>query len=356
MSQTNKKILIVDDSPVDREFVAIACYSLGCELICASGLAEALALARDHIFDLLLTDYRMEPNDGIAVIKTFRHQHPETNCLLMTAYPDLRAHMFVAEQGLLPVVLKPIRVKELVARMQSALRGEVVDRQQVGEVAFANAMDQCLPLTGSSPQLLAVRNHVAKLVESTEAFAIVGPDGVGKVDVAKFIHSYGSRADQQVLIYRLRIKDEATFERELLAEDASESTHTKPSGIGTLVLDNIETLSLPVQARLAKALKRLSQRFRVVAIFDECIDELLEQSLLDENLYFILAAQVLQLPPLDARLGDANLIADRLLKERQTAMASDERQKLKQELPRHLEENLRSLKAAILSHFEPSGK
>ncbi|HXV36708.1 MAG TPA: response regulator [Myxococcota bacterium] len=111
------RILLVDDEPlVLRSYARLLRASGGCEVVCASGGAEALAqLEGERAFDLMLCDLAMPAIDGIAVHRSVCESHPELAgrfAFLTGGVLDAASDRYLAESGAM-VLVKPVRQEEL---------------------------------------------------------------------------------------------------------------------------------------------------------------------------------------------------------------------------------------------------
>ena len=82
------KILVVDDERSMREFLEIMLMKDGYDVHCASSGTEALELIHDASFDLVITDIRMHPVDGLAVLKHCKDTSPSTVVIIISAYAN----------------------------------------------------------------------------------------------------------------------------------------------------------------------------------------------------------------------------------------------------------------------------
>jgi two-component system response regulator AtoC len=85
------RILVVDDEALMREYVEEALLRSGHEVASASGGREAMALVKEKSFDIVVTDLKMSPVDGLAVLRAVREESPDTHCIVMTAYGTIES-------------------------------------------------------------------------------------------------------------------------------------------------------------------------------------------------------------------------------------------------------------------------
>jgi len=118
------RILAVDDSPSMRDMVRIALSSAGFDVISAADGQEALDLARQSGFDLVLSDVNMPVMDGIELIRALRaeagYRHTPILMLTTEAGPDRKKEG--KEAGATGWIVKPFDPAQLVATMHRVLR------------------------------------------------------------------------------------------------------------------------------------------------------------------------------------------------------------------------------------------
>lgn len=299
-------IPVVDDSTVDREIVSLACESLDCEVDMASNADEAIRLHGDKQHDLILTDYQMAPTNGIDLVLTLKETNPEVVCVVMTAHVDSTLSNFVVQHWLPLVIHKPIRPVNLRDRLRVLLRRHRGATATVSSVALSNRMDQCVALLGQSPEICSVRKRVREVVKSDLPLLIEGAPGIGKPQIAEFIHKNGPYGDSQYLYCDCSQLEPHECERKLIAEDGTHGTLLKEAWHGTLALSNVHLLPAVIQVELAKAFPEIIRETHLLCLLDKPLDEIMGDGLLDDMLYFRLSLESVHISDLSARAVDVD--------------------------------------------------
>lgn len=194
--------------------------------------------------------------------------------------------------------MEPVNGLQLIAQI----------KQYDRTVAVANRMDQCIALLGQSYEICQVRKQLARIVNSHAPLVLEGPPGIGKPEIARFIHKVGPFSQSHLVecvcsdmtieeMHRLVI-DEAGNWGELLRESHN----------GTLVLFNIQNLTMPLQEALAREFQSLAGNCHVITIADGRLDAMLDAGQIEMNLYFQLSAEILHIPALSERPVDVEEI------------------------------------------------
>ncbi|ADE54434.1 response regulator [Coraliomargarita akajimensis] len=303
---SSASILVVDDSAVDREIVSIACSSLECSVEMASGGAEALELYKEKRHTLVLTDYQMAPLNGIDLVLRLKECDPDVECILMTGFPDAQLLNFVQEHELASIITKPIRPGNLRDQLRVALNRDRGATVETSGIALSNRMDDCLPLLGESLEICGVRKRITQLLETSKPLLIQGAVDGGKLEIAQFLHQHGRYGESHYIECHCADMDDASAEAQLLREDGTWGALLQAARNGTLVIANVERLSLPIQQALASQYKAICEAMHVITLADGSLDDLMEEGRLDDLLYFELSLEMLQIPSLMERLMDVD--------------------------------------------------
>ncbi len=117
-----KRILIVDDEPEHCLVVSQALTAAGYRTVVANDGPRALALSREHGFDLYLLDIRMHPLDGLQVLQELRGQSPDAQAIMLSAFGDIDVAVKCMKLGAFDFLAKPINLGELLITVGNALR------------------------------------------------------------------------------------------------------------------------------------------------------------------------------------------------------------------------------------------
>lgn len=323
-SINSNQILVVDDNPLDLEIIGIACSRLDCKIETVGDPIKALAHYKERRHTLVLTDYKMEPIDGVDLVHRIRAIDPDANCLIITASPDARVNACMADLGL-SLITKPIRPTYLVEQLRVAFHKKIGATEQLGEIAISNRMDNCVSLLGQSQQICRVRKQLADLMQDNCLLLIEGPFGVGKPDIVSFIHHSGCYADSELVICHCQELGFDELEEKLIGMDGTFGSYVREAENGTLVLDHVESIPLELQHVLANNMHALSGKCRVISWADSLMDDLLQNGQIDEQLYFVLSLNTIHVPALSQRPEDIEEIV-------RYVAASQERFNLKRSL------------------------
>jgi two-component system, response regulator, stage 0 sporulation protein F len=107
------KILVVDDEEGAQELFSIILTDEGYDVSLATCGEEALALLKDHSFNLVITDIKMPKMDGLQLLQEIRKTGCKTDVIMVTAYGEVESYLKAMSLGAAEYINKPIRIKEL---------------------------------------------------------------------------------------------------------------------------------------------------------------------------------------------------------------------------------------------------
>src|SRR5690625_551587 len=107
-SGTAAKILVVDDDPSMLQLLSMRLGALGYHAQCCTSGREALASLRRNLPDVVVTDLRMEPMDGMMLFTQIQQQWPNIPVVMLTAHGSIREAVKATQQGLFSFLTKPV--------------------------------------------------------------------------------------------------------------------------------------------------------------------------------------------------------------------------------------------------------
>src|SRR5690606_25249093 len=177
------KILVVDDEPKMALLAAAALEDAGHSLtVCHDGKAAIRALEIDS-FDVVVTDLKMPPPDGLEVLREARQRSPETGVILMTAYASAESAVTAMKSGAYDYLIKPFSLDELtllVSRFLEANRARKLNEQLAADYE-AIAVGE---FVGNAPSVQQLFGLIDKVAKRDSIVLLTGESGTGKELVA----------------------------------------------------------------------------------------------------------------------------------------------------------------------------
>lgn len=313
------RILIVDDEPSICWGLERLVRSMGHRAESASSAEHGLTLAGAVRPDVVLLDVRLPGMDGLSAIHAFRQRIGDAPIIVMTAFGDLSTAVTAVESDVLEYIVKPFDLAEIRAAIERALQ-----HRMSSAAVQPLAVDAADCMVGRSPEMRAVFKRIALAAKSDANVLITGERGVGKELAARAVHNHSDRRTGPFVVVDVAALDPGTAEAELFGQ-VHESGGARTGLLsladrGTLFLDGVEALPLPLQARLIRVIEQgeflpigaavpTSAQVRMISSTCEDAGERAVAGFLRDDLLLHLAPYAIEIPPLRDRRDDIPLLA-----------------------------------------------
>jgi len=325
---TSPRILVVDDEPDLRELLEITLVKMGLDVDSAESLDVARAFLRSREYALVLTDMRLPDGLGIELVREVASDHKNLPIAVLTAFGSADNAVAALKAGAFDYLSKPVGLEQLRMMVQSALRISRPD-ERIG----ANAEKQpLLRLMGQSSAMRELRAQIVRLARSMAPIAITGESGSGKELAARDIHAQSARADKPFVAVNCGAIPETLMEAEFFGYRKGAFTGAvedrdgffQAANGGTLLLDEVADLPLPMQVKLLRAIQERRVRklgataeetvdVRIISATHQSLAECVERGNFRRDLYYRLNVIELSLPPLRERVDDIGMLANLIL-------------------------------------------
>ena len=321
-------VLVVDDEADIRELLGMTLTRMGVESHGAATREEALALLAANHYDLCLTDMRLPDGDGLTVLEYVTQHHPHTPVAVITAHGSTENAVAALKAGAFDYLAKPVSLEQLRALIQSALNLPPLPRQPHGV-----AVNEGPLLVGNSPLMQQARIMIDKLARSQAPIYVSGESGSGKELAARLIHDKGSRQAAPFVPVNCGAIPENLMESEFFGykkgaftgADADRDGFFQAARSGTLFLDEVADLPLPMQVKLLRAIQEKKVRkvgstaeenvdVRLISATHRNLSDEVENGLFRQDLYYRLNVIELRMPALREMREDISLLAGAILK------------------------------------------
>ncbi|CBL47044.1 Two-component transcriptional response regulator, Fis family [gamma proteobacterium HdN1] len=334
MAEKNNTLLIVED---DRGLRSQLLWHFDqYHVITAEDRASAVAAVRKEQPAVILQDLGLPPDDegveeGFRTIKEIIALAPTTKIIVVTGYHDYENALRAIALGAYDFYQKPVETNTLDLIVQRAFQLYDLETENRRLSDSHNS-----PLSGviaSDPQMLRVCRVVEKVAPTAVTCLILGESGTGKEVIARAIHNLSPRASGRFVAINCAAVPENLMESELFGYEkgaftgASKRTLGKveTANGGSLFLDEIGDMPLPLQAKLLRFLQErvierlggreeISVDVRVICATNKDLEKMVAAGTFREDLYYRIGELVINLPPLRERSGDKILLARFLLK------------------------------------------
>ena len=314
------RILVADDEKSIRLVLRKFLTSKGHEVLEAENGREVLEILKKEPVDLIFLDLKMPKLGGLEVLEKVKG----VPVVVLTAYGTMDYTVKAIELGAADYITKPFSFEEISEVLKKLLTKR--EEREVEEEAESG-------IVGSSKVMQEVFKTVAKVAKSSITVLITGESGTGKEVIARAIHNYSDRKEKPFVAVNCAALPANLLEAELFGYEKGAFTGAVSSkkGLfeqangGTIFLDEIGELPLPLQAKLLRVLQEKEVRpigserskkvdVRVIAATNRNLEEEVRKGTFREDLYFRLNIVKIELPSLRERKEDIVPLAHHFIK------------------------------------------
>ena len=325
-------VLVVDDDGSNlRSLVKI----LQREGLPAHGVGsgrEAIGLLRRQRVSVLLTDLMMPGVDGMELLRRCRSFSPATAVVMMTAYGTVETAVAAMKEGAYDFVTKPLRKAAVVRAVNRAHERAKLHFENANLRAELDRAGRVRELIGGSAVMREAVGLLEQVAPARTTIMLNGESGTGKEVFARALHRLSGRKGAFVAVNCAAIPEQL-LESELFGHEKGAFTGAvarrdgkfQVADGGTLLLDEIGDLPLPLQAKILRVLQegeveRLGSsrpepvNIRLVAATNRDLEEEIAAGRFRQDLYYRLHVVAIELPPLRARGEDIPRLANHFMR------------------------------------------
>ena len=325
-------ILVVDDELSMRELLEVLLGKEGYRVSCAENGSKAVSMIKKTEFDLLLCDIRLGDMTGIDVLKASKDQNPNTVVIMISAYATTEAAVEAMNKGAYDFVPKPFDNEELKLTIKNALDLKTIEHEK--EI-LDNELKRTLQfgkIVGNSPSMKNIFNLIRQVSKTKTSILITGESGTGKELIAKAIHEESDQRERSFVVVNCGGIPETLMESELFGHKKGSFTGAtqdkkglfEVADQGTIFLDEIGELTLPIQVKLLRAVQErafkpvgsnedISVDIRIISATNKKLEDEVITGNFREDLFYRLNVIEIRMPPLRERKSDIRLLAQHFL-------------------------------------------
>ena len=332
MNENSSHILVVDDELSMREVLEYMLTKEGYRVSCAKDGRSAIELLEKQPFDLLLCDIKLGDISGLDVLRACKKNNQETVVILISAYASTETAVEAMNEGAYDYVPKPFDKDELLQTVAKALdlktlehEKELLDDQLKQNLHFDM-------LVGNSPAMRHIYKLIQQVAKTKTNVLITGESGTGKELIARAIHQESDRSDKPFVVINCGGIPETLMESELFGHKKGSFTGATQDkkGLfeiahkGTIFLDEIGELGLPIQVKLLRAVQEkvfkavggnedIVVDIRIISATNKTLEKEVISGNFREDLFYRLNVIEIKVPPLRERKADLRTLAQHFL-------------------------------------------
>lgn len=343
MNEFKGKVLAVDDNEDILFALKLLLKPHVDKITTISSPDRVIDLLKVEDYDIVLLDMNFTKDassgqEGFEVLKQILEHDPQAVVIFMTAYGDAEKAVRAIKAGATDFVLKPWQNEKLLATISASIKlrksRKETEKLRTSQKAISEIIDEPFKdFIGHSPEMEEVFSTIRKVAQTDANVLILGENGTGKELVARAIYRNSIRKDENFVSVDLGSIAETLFESELFGHVKGAFTDAKTdkpgrfevaSG-GSLFLDEIGNLSLPLQAKLLTVIERREVTrvganksknvdVRLICATNNDVYDMVESGTFRQDLLYRINTVEIHIPPLRERTGDISLLADHFAK------------------------------------------
>ncbi len=330
MMNQRARVMLVDDDPDLLRLLSIRLQGAGYGVTAVESGEAALSQLAVASPDLVITDLRMGGMDGMALFESLQKKNPALPVIILTAHGTIPDAVDATQRGVFGYLTKPFDGKALLTHVEKALQ---VSGSRVAANDGSAEGGWREDIITRSPEMEAILSKARLVAASDASVMIFGESGTGKELLSRAIHRASPRASQPFVAVNCGAIPEQLLESELFGHVKGAFTGAasdykglfQAAGRGTVFLDEIGDMPLPLQVKLLRVLQEKEVRpigstqavkvdVRIISATHRNLEEQIKQGNFREDLYYRLHVVALSLPSLQQRREDIPVLASYFLK------------------------------------------
>lgn len=312
----NSRVLAIDDDSQMRNALKEALGRMGFLVDLAVDGEEGIIKVKKESYSLIVSDMMMPKMDGLSFLKYIRKEGVFTPVLIITGFGTIESAVEAMKLGASDYIMKPFSFDTLKRAIEGLLPKSLEDKD----------------IIYSSPEMKKIVNLATGLASSDITVLIYGESGTGKEVLARYIHKFSNRKDKPFVAVNCAAIPENLLESELFGHEKGAFTGALERRIGkfekaqggTILLDEIGEMALPLQAKLLRVLQEkefdrvggkepIKIDVRIIATTNRDLKKECEKGTFREDLYYRLNVFPIKLPPLRERKEDIEVLSEHFL-------------------------------------------
>jgi two-component system response regulator HydG len=332
-----EEIIIVEDNDTMRLGISDSLKKEGYAVTSFDNGPEALKKFKSIPASLAIVDLKMEPMNGIEVLKQIKEINPSTEVLMISAYGTVEDAVKAMHMGAADFLTKPFSPEELRVRVKKIMQKILNDREMENLIEQNKLLDEELftgydEIIGNSEAIKKVFSFIEQVADKESTILVQGESGTGKELIARAIHRKSKRASHPFIKINCGVLNDNLLESELFGHEKGAFTGAikqkkgrfELADKGTLFLDEVGDISPAMQVKLLRVLQEgefervggevtLRTDVRIIAASNKELQKLIVEGKFREDLFYRLSVIPITLPSLRERKEDIPLLVNHFL-------------------------------------------
>jgi DNA-binding NtrC family response regulator len=326
-------VLVVEDEPNLRQVIVEGLEADGFAVAQALDGADAIDRLRGFAYDGLVVDLRLPDANGMDVLDEALTLFPAIRAVVITGFGGVNEAVTAIKRGAIDFLIKPFQLAQLSRVLRAGIEQRLLRQENAELRAQLQNRFRFDNIIGCSPAMRSVFSTLELVAPMNSTILIEGETGTGKELIARTIHHNSPRHDQHFVAFNAAAIPEGLVEAELFGNTKGAFTGAVQARVGrfelahkgTLFIDEVASMSLPLQAKLLRALQErqiekvgdsrsMKVDIRIIAATNLDLKKMVKEGTFREDLYYRLNVVPVRLPALRGRGEDIPLLAQYFVK------------------------------------------
>ncbi len=322
------KLLIIEDEKITRISLSNTLKSEGFDVYAAENGEEGLAIFRNEMPEIVITDLRLPKLSGMEILETVMTLKPDCKVILITAFATVETAVKALKIGAYDYLAKPFSPEELISILRKITQFQVVLEENIELKKRIDLLENRM-IIGNSAGMKKLTDMIRQIAQNDTTVLIEGESGTGKELVARALHQAGPRKNENFVVVSCSSIPETLLESELFGHEKGSFTgalkrHTgyfERANQGTLFLDDIDDIPMIMQVKLLRVIQEreltrvggtenIGIDVRIIAATKVDLKKKVESKEFREDLYYRLNIIPLKIPPLRERKEDIPVLVE----------------------------------------------
>jgi DNA-binding NtrC family response regulator len=324
--------MVVEDDPIVRRALVISLQKLEIPVLAVSSCFQAMEEQQKEPADLIISDLQLPDGNGMDLLKKFKAANKAVEMIMITGFGTIESAVEAMNMGASNYLLKPFTTSQLeLAIAQIAQQREL--RKQNANLKNQLAQEsEFSSLLFVSPEMNQVQKLIKQVAPTDATVLIEGESGTGKEVIAHALHEKSLRKDNPYIKVNCAAVPENLLESEFFGHEKGAFTGAtmkregrfELANTGTLLLDEITEISLPLQAKLLRVLQEhefervggsrtIKVDTRIIATTNRDLAQAVSSGKFREDLYYRLHVVPIKVPRLAERKGEVEFLLGKFL-------------------------------------------
>jgi DNA-binding NtrC family response regulator len=324
--------MVVEDDPVVRRALVISLQKLEIPVLAVSSCFQANEEQQKEPADLIISDLQLPDGNGLDLLRGFKKTNPNVEVIIITGFGTIESAVEAMKMGASNYLLKPFTSSQLELTIAQIAQQRELRKQNTNLKNQLADESEFSSLLYTSPEMHSVYKLIKQVAPTDATVLIEGESGTGKEVIARALHESSLRKDKPYIKVNCAAVPENLLESEFFGHEKGSFTGAtmkregrfELANTGTLLLDEITEISLPLQAKLLRVLqehefervggsKTIKIDARIIATTNRDLVQAVASGKFREDLYYRLHVVPIKVPRLADRKGEVEFLLQKFL-------------------------------------------